>query len=815
MNPSPKPILLSSFGLLLFLLALTPLYLSTYQAKSHDQRIKIRDGDAPSQDVVSFLPLAHSNLTRREDYTCAPGRACSNGACCGARADYCGTGCISNCDAHAECGKDSLPAGRTSPPGGSAKGQVLSRVIGYYEAWNSNSPCRRTQPSDLPLDALTHVNYAFTFLDPNTYQMTPMDASTDAGLFIETTNLKGLKPGLQVWASLAGGWTFSDNGTVTQPLLGEIARDATKRQTFANNMLSFLDTYAFDGLDIDWEYPGAPDRGGQSDDVENFVYLMRTLRETFNRSPRKLGLSFTIPASFWYLRWFDVPGLLRYADFTNIMSYDIHGTWDRDNAQGNIIRPHTNLTEIQIATELLWRVGVPPNRVSLGFGFYGRSFTLSDPSCSEPGRCRFSDGGAPGSCTGTSGYLAYYEIQDIISKNPGIVIHHDQEAAIKYMTWDENQWISFDDAETLKQKVDWANNIGFSGSLIWASDLDDNSMSAHKALTGKDIKSNGALAQQSSALFNTQILNREYGTHCQIAAGCLDISSGLPVCPSGAVMVGYDRGDCRGNEALPICCSAAVAPKSCTWRGGGLDCNGQCHKGEVNLFSSRKGGGPRSESGERKCNRGRKMFCCVDEDFSRDTESCYWAGCGRSCANGETEVAHLSPNAGCHDDDHGERLCCSTNPPALEDCHWVGQGDCADNTCAAHEVTVRTNAIGDGWRGCGWGRRKSLCCTPNSDNIEFICETQYCDLYSCPPDEHEDPNPPDDEDSPEGLTRRDEEHWLEKRVDKRSVNSDIFVDDPVLGAIWIIWRLFAHLYPGPSTLYRGRNGLPSYPNAFR
>ena len=85
--------------------------------------------------------------------------------------------------------------------------------------------------------------------------------------------------------------------------------------------------------------------------------------------------------------------------------------------------------------------------------------------------CPFSGGGAPGPCTATSGYLAYYEIRDIIAKNPGIVVHHDTEAAVKYMTWDTNQWIAFDDSESFKQKVDWANSVGFSGSLIWASDL--------------------------------------------------------------------------------------------------------------------------------------------------------------------------------------------------------------------------------------------------------------------------------------------------------------------------------------------------------
>jgi chitinase len=48
---------------------------------------------------------------------------------------------------------------------------------------------------------------------------------------------------------------------------------------------------------------------------------------------------------------------------------------------------------------------------------------------------------------------------------------YDKTAAVKYMAWDDDQWISYDDADTFKDKIKWADDIGFAGSLIWASDL--------------------------------------------------------------------------------------------------------------------------------------------------------------------------------------------------------------------------------------------------------------------------------------------------------------------------------------------------------
>ena len=40
----------------------------------------------------------------------------------------------------------------------------------------------------------------------------------------------------------------------------------------------------FDGLDLDWDYPGAPDRGGQAQDTDNYVLLLKTLRRLLTRA---------------------------------------------------------------------------------------------------------------------------------------------------------------------------------------------------------------------------------------------------------------------------------------------------------------------------------------------------------------------------------------------------------------------------------------------------------------------------------------------------------------------------------------------------
>lgn len=116
------------------------------------------------------------------------------------------------------------------------------------------------------------------------------------------------------------------------------------------------------------EYPSAEDRGGQPEDTANYVELLKTMRTTFDSRPKKYGLTFTAPSSYWYLRWFDLPNSVKYVDWINLMSYDLHRFWDRLNPIGSNVYAHTNLTEIKEATNMFWRAGVPPEKVVLVSG---------------------------------------------------------------------------------------------------------------------------------------------------------------------------------------------------------------------------------------------------------------------------------------------------------------------------------------------------------------------------------------------------------------------------------------------------------------
>lgn len=112
----------------------------------------------------------------------------------------------------------------------------------------------------------------------------------------------------------------------------------------------------------------------------------------------------------------------------------------------------------------MWRNNIHPQRVTLGLGFYGRSFTMKDPNCMAPG-CEFTGGAKAGACTGTSGVLSAGEINEIIEN--GAKVTFDEVAAAQIVTWDSNQWVSFDDTKTLGLKVDFANKHCLGGYVFF------------------------------------------------------------------------------------------------------------------------------------------------------------------------------------------------------------------------------------------------------------------------------------------------------------------------------------------------------------
>ncbi|KAH2337317.1 hypothetical protein KXW87_006348 [Aspergillus fumigatus] len=361
--------------------------------------------------------------------------------------------------------------------------RAVQSTSGIMRAGNPERPCDVVLPENINVKPWTHLYYSFAGIDPSDFTITTTH-DNDADYWEKFTALKQKKSTLKTYISV-GGWDLGGK------VFSDMVRFPGSRRAFIDSAIAMMNKYGFDGIDIDWEYPAAEDRGGAARDTANLVTFLSELRDALGS---RFGLTCTLPSSCCtfrydpyssdlvclqkytgYLKGFDIVGMAEYVDYFAMMAYDIHGTWDGNSEwTDSVINPHTNITEISAGLDLLWRNNIDPAKVLLGLGFYGRSFTLEDSSCNTPG-CAFSttsgSGGArAGECTGTSGILSDYEISRIID-DYSVNVHYDEAAGVNWMTWSGDQWVSFDNGRTLKQKADFANSKCLGGLFSWALDL--------------------------------------------------------------------------------------------------------------------------------------------------------------------------------------------------------------------------------------------------------------------------------------------------------------------------------------------------------
>jgi GH18 family chitinase len=130
-----------------------------------------------------------------------------------------------------------------------SKNNGNARIVGYYEGWAPNRPCNVFWPEDIPIGLYTHINFAFATIDPKTFKVAP-SSKTDVDLYKRLMLHKQKDPGLKVFIAI-GGWTFNDPGP-TATTFSDLAASVPRQKTFIDSLLSFMSTYGFDGLDLDW-----------------------------------------------------------------------------------------------------------------------------------------------------------------------------------------------------------------------------------------------------------------------------------------------------------------------------------------------------------------------------------------------------------------------------------------------------------------------------------------------------------------------------------------------------------------------------------
>ncbi|MBI4511978.1 MAG: cellulose binding domain-containing protein [Deltaproteobacteria bacterium] len=364
-------------------------------------------------------------------------------------------------------------------------GSGAKRIIGYFTAWSVYG--RNYHVADIPASRLTHINYAFAniangecvlgdaYADTDKfYPGDTWDAGALRGSFGQLKKLKGANPHLKTLISV-GGWTWSSG-------FSEAALTAANRDRFSQSCVAFMKRYGFDGIDIDWEYPGGGGLAtGRPEDKRNFTLLLESLRKKLNeegqRDGRQYLLTIAAPSGPNMIANIELGNIQRSLNWINIMTYDFHGGWEsvtnfNSPLYASSSDPSPESIRTSFNTEAAVRAylagGVPTDKIVIGVPFYGRGWQ-GVPNINS-GLYQRASGLPQG--TWEAGVFDYEDIKlNYLSR---YTRYFHQEAKVPWLYNPATGiMISYDDPESLGIKAQYVRDKRLGGVMFWELSGDD------------------------------------------------------------------------------------------------------------------------------------------------------------------------------------------------------------------------------------------------------------------------------------------------------------------------------------------------------
>ncbi|MEF1171751.1 glycosyl hydrolase family 18 protein [Vibrio sinaloensis] len=331
--------------------------------------------------------------------------------------------------------------------------------------------------------------------------------------------LKQRNPDLKIIPSI-GGWTLSD------PFYDFV--DKANRDTFIASVKRFLKTWKFyDGVDIDWEFPGgggaAADKGDPVNDGPAYIALMRELRVMLDELEAETGRTYELTSAIGVghdkIEDVNYGEAIQYMDYIFAMTYDFYGGWNNVVGHqtalycGSFMRPGqcdgTGLDEngepykgpaytSDNGIQLLLAQGVPANKLVLGTAMYGRGWegvtpdTLSDPTDPMTGVATGKLKGSTEQGVWEDGVIDYKGVKTfMLGDNKqgvnGFEYGYDEKAEAPWV-WNRStgELITFDDDRSVKAKGAYVRSLGLAGLFSWEIDADNGDIlnAMHEGLAG-------------------------------------------------------------------------------------------------------------------------------------------------------------------------------------------------------------------------------------------------------------------------------------------------------------------------------------------
>lgn len=344
-------------------------------------------------------------------------------------------------------------------------------VITCY--WNSWSVYRmgKGQSSVKHIDSslCTHLIYNSAQIGEYS-EVTPADSWNDLqdnggkGTYKKFIDMKEYNKDLKILITV-GGW---NTGSIK---FSKLSSDAKKRKVFIDSALKLAKTHGFDGINVNWQFPTR--RGGVPDDKKNFAILLKEMYEVFRAN--KLLLTIDMSASPNIIDdAYDIPLISKNVDLIHVTAFDYWGYWEPITGlpaalfarlQDTDARLNVNYTVTQLKS-----LGADMKKLVIVITATEQTWTLDDASDTSIG-AKARKPGKKGPYTQHPGILSYYETCDLLMED-GWTIKRDSEAKVPY-AYRDNQWIGYDDMESVSEKAKYVKSKGLAGIGLNSLDHDD------------------------------------------------------------------------------------------------------------------------------------------------------------------------------------------------------------------------------------------------------------------------------------------------------------------------------------------------------
>ncbi|KAK7915799.1 hypothetical protein WMY93_011560 [Mugilogobius chulae] len=183
-------------------------------------------------------------------------------------------------------------------------------------------------PANIDPNLCTHIIFGFANID-NQNNLVPAE-STDTALYDQLNSLKSSNS--QLKTLLAVGGPGFDNNKFSSMVATE-----TSRSTFISSAVALLKDNRFDGLNLDWHYPGDADKN-------SFVDLCQELRTRFNTESPVLLLSASVSAKQTIISssYSDPVAIANAVDFLNVLTFNFHHSSETATAHHSPLGPLTS-----------------------------------------------------------------------------------------------------------------------------------------------------------------------------------------------------------------------------------------------------------------------------------------------------------------------------------------------------------------------------------------------------------------------------------------------------------------------------------------